>query len=76
MPTLSFELISLFFANNRKQWSVEQQTILKNSVFRDVAPCKSCVNRRFGGTYRHHLQDQYGGTSQNTSFFIITAVRT
>jgi hypothetical protein len=29
---------------------------LKNSLFWDVAPCKSCVNRRFGGTYHLHLQ--------------------
>jgi hypothetical protein len=29
---------------------------MKNAVFWDVTPCKSCVNRRFGGTYRLHLQ--------------------
>jgi hypothetical protein len=29
---------------------------MKNAVFWDVAPCRSCVNRRFGGTYRVHLQ--------------------
>jgi hypothetical protein len=29
---------------------------LKNAVFWDVAPCRSCVNRRFGGTYRLHFQ--------------------
>jgi hypothetical protein len=29
---------------------------VKNAVFWDVAPCRSCVNRRFGGTYRLHLQ--------------------
>jgi hypothetical protein len=29
---------------------------LKNAVFWDVAPCRSCVNRCFGGTYRLHLQ--------------------
>jgi hypothetical protein len=28
----------------------------KNTVFWDVTPCRSCVNRRFGGTYRLHLQ--------------------
>jgi hypothetical protein len=28
----------------------------KNAVFWDVAPCSSCVNRRFGGRYRLHLQ--------------------
>jgi hypothetical protein len=29
---------------------------MKNAVFWDVPPCRSCVNRRFGGTYRLHLQ--------------------
>jgi hypothetical protein len=29
---------------------------IKNAVFWDVAPCKSSVNRCFGGTYRLHLQ--------------------
>jgi hypothetical protein len=29
---------------------------MKNAVFRDVAPCSFCVNRRFGGSYRLHLQ--------------------
>jgi hypothetical protein len=28
----------------------------KNVIFWDVALCRSCVNRRFGGTYRLHLQ--------------------
>jgi hypothetical protein len=27
---------------------------LKNDVLWDVVPCRSCVNRRFGGTYRLH----------------------
>jgi hypothetical protein len=29
---------------------------MKNSVFWNVAPCRSCLNRCFGGTYRLHLQ--------------------
>jgi hypothetical protein len=29
---------------------------MKNSVFWDVAPPRSCVNRRFGGMYQLHLQ--------------------
>jgi hypothetical protein len=29
---------------------------MKSAVFLDVAPCRYCVNRRFGGTYRLHLQ--------------------
>jgi hypothetical protein len=28
---------------------------MKNAVFWDVAPCRFCVNRRFGGTYRLHF---------------------
>jgi hypothetical protein len=29
---------------------------MKNVVFWDVALCRSCVDRRFGGTYRQHLK--------------------
>jgi hypothetical protein len=29
---------------------------LKNTIFWDVALCRSCVNRRVGGTYRLHIQ--------------------
>jgi hypothetical protein len=29
---------------------------MKKSVFWDVPPCKYCVNRRFGGTYRLHFR--------------------
>jgi hypothetical protein len=29
---------------------------MKNAVFWDVEPCRSCVNRHFGGTYHLHLQ--------------------
>jgi hypothetical protein len=29
---------------------------MKNATFLDVAPRRSCANRRFGGTYRLHLQ--------------------
>jgi hypothetical protein len=29
---------------------------IKNAIFWDVTPCRSCVNRRVGGTYRLHLQ--------------------
>jgi hypothetical protein len=29
---------------------------MKNAIFWDVVPCSSCVNRRFRGTYRLHLQ--------------------
>jgi hypothetical protein len=29
---------------------------MKNAVFWDVSPCRSCENRRFGGMYLLHLQ--------------------
>jgi hypothetical protein len=29
---------------------------MKIAVFWDVAPCRSCLSRRFGGTYHLHLQ--------------------
>jgi hypothetical protein len=28
------------------------EVTMKNGIFRDVTPCGSCKNRRFGGTYR------------------------
>jgi hypothetical protein len=50
---------------------------MKNSVLRDVAPCRSCeINRRFGGTYRLHLQGRKireRGTSVATRTSINTA---
>jgi hypothetical protein len=39
---------------------------MKNAVFWDVAPCRSYVNRRFGGTYRLHL---HGRKIVNRKFF-------
>jgi hypothetical protein len=37
------------------RFEVFTAVIMKQAVFWDVAPCRSCVNRRFGGTYRLHL---------------------
>jgi hypothetical protein len=98
----------------------EEEYILKNAVLWDVRPCRSCVNRRFGETYRLHLQgrksasedpawaggcrlltlvprsriflpwrwrryvppkrrftqDLHDATSQKTTFFIVTVVKT
>jgi hypothetical protein len=31
---------------------------MKNAFFLDVVPCRSYVSRRFGGTYRLHLQSR------------------
>jgi hypothetical protein len=32
---------------------------MKNAVFLDVAPCRYCVNRRFGGTSVHTRSTQH-----------------
>jgi hypothetical protein len=43
---------------------------MKNAVFWDLALYISCANRRFGGTYRLHLQGRKiheGGTSVSRS---------
>jgi hypothetical protein len=42
--------------------------ILKNAVFWDVAPCRSCVNRRFGGTYRLQIEATCSRWSSLTDF--------
>jgi hypothetical protein len=39
-----------------ERFEVFTAVTMKNAVFWDVAPCRSCVNRRFGGTYLLHLQ--------------------
>jgi hypothetical protein len=41
---------------NILRFKVFTAVTMKNAVFWDVMPCRSCVNRRFGGTYRLHLQ--------------------
>jgi hypothetical protein len=38
---------------------------MKNVVFWDVALCRFCVNRRFGGTYRLHFQSRKNSRSSN-----------
>jgi hypothetical protein len=52
-PRLSF--INTLHRPNRKK-SFPTIPPLKNAVFWDVALCRSLLNRRFGGTYRLHLQ--------------------
>jgi hypothetical protein len=53
---------------------------LKNAVFWDVAPCRSCVPRRFGGTYRLRRSSETSVhtrcTRRHIQFFIVTAVKT
>jgi hypothetical protein len=70
--------------------SCKPRTNLKNAVFWDLAPCTSCVIRRFGGTYCLHLQGKkirerrasvsrwlHTRTSRrHMAFFIVTVVKT
>jgi hypothetical protein len=39
-----------------KKICLHTRYLSNNAVFWDVAPCISCLNRRFGGKYRLHLQ--------------------
>jgi hypothetical protein len=41
---------------HRQQGELKVSFYLKNVVFWDVGLCRYCVNRRFGGMYRLHLQ--------------------
>jgi hypothetical protein len=54
-PKTVYGLVSKV-STNIVRFEVFTAVTMKNAVFWDVAPCRSCVNRRFGGTYRLHLQ--------------------
>jgi hypothetical protein len=38
------------------RFNVFTAVTMKNAVFWDVSPCRSCVNRRFGGICHLHIQ--------------------
>jgi hypothetical protein len=38
------------------RFEVLREVTMKNALYWDVASCRSCVNRRFRGTYRLSLQ--------------------
>jgi hypothetical protein len=48
-----------------KTQEVSTLLYMKNAVFWDVAPCRSCVNRRFWETYRLHLQGKKNTQARN-----------
>jgi hypothetical protein len=65
----------------RAEFEISTAATMKNAVFWDVAPSRSCVNRRLRRTYRpwrlrryvpqkrRFTQDLDGTTSQKTAFF-------
>jgi hypothetical protein len=50
----------LLILNFTKIWLA---VTMKNAVFWDVAPCRYCVNRRFGGMYRRLQPPAHAGSS-------------
>jgi hypothetical protein len=46
---------------------------VKNIVFWDVAPCRSCVTPRFGGTYRLYIQGRKNPQARNQREQVPTA---
>jgi hypothetical protein len=47
---------------------------MQNVVFWEVPPCGSCRNRRFGLTYRLHLQSENNQRNNNTFTLKIEAI--
>jgi hypothetical protein len=60
--TLSTKKQQLIFVMTRK---LRRCLYIKNVVFCDVTPRGSCKNRRFGGTYRVHLQTEKNQQARN-----------
>jgi hypothetical protein len=54
-PARSQSLYRLSYPGSKQKQTIKY---VKNAVFWDVALCRCCVNRRFGGTYRLHLRDR------------------
>jgi hypothetical protein len=52
---------------NTVRFEVFTAVAIKNAVFWDVAPCRSWVNRLFGGTYRLHLQGKKSASEEPAS---------
>jgi hypothetical protein len=52
--------------NQHQPFEVLTVVVMKSSIFWDITPCSLLkVNRRFGGTYRLHLQDRRISEARN-----------
>jgi hypothetical protein len=49
LSSICYDILNLHNSVRREAFTA---VTMKNAVFWNVAPCCSCVNRRFGGTYR------------------------
>jgi hypothetical protein len=58
-------LLCIFFIFVFERFKVFTAVAMKNTVFCDVGPCRSCVNRRFGGRYHLHLQGSENPLAKN-----------
>jgi hypothetical protein len=70
-------LLKLFKPTCYIRFEVFTEVAVKNDVSCDVTLCRSCVNLRFGGTYRLHLQGRKireQGTSVSKCSHILTLV--
>jgi hypothetical protein len=50
---------------SRVRFEVFTAVTMNNAVFRDVAPCRFCMNRRFGATYQFHIQGKKSPRAKN-----------
>jgi hypothetical protein len=58
-------LIFAFVTLHQLKREIKLSLTVKNVVFWSVALCRCCANRRFGGTYRLHLQDLHRSTQRH-----------
>jgi hypothetical protein len=54
-----------FPINFYEGFEVFSAATMKDAIFWDVAPCRSCVTRCFGGTYRFHLHGRKVRVARN-----------
>jgi hypothetical protein len=62
--TINFIFFCLFLESTL-QFKCRHLMYLKNVIFWDMVPCRYCVNRRFVGMYRLHLQGRKYSRARN-----------
>jgi hypothetical protein len=72
-PTATKELV-VFYEYYHRRFEVFTVVTMMNAVFWDMAPFRYFVNRRFGGTYRFHLQGISNPRAMNVYSHLLTLV--